>query len=244
MDMHQGQMCKIRRRSDGVDMGFYQKLRASDGKQRYYRVRVMEPSTAFIVPLDDNVVKTLESGEVDHKLDYSNTEYAGRPYEVSCILPAEVQARILLASSSPMEIENEIHNSVFAADLEQACRSVSRMRTNLQTRMRAYQEMVNQFNRYTEDLAELEERKKNLEDGEMISPVLYAYGKHTRDNREFCWRVPKKLENCIAVGDVAIGDTANGAAEFTVTRLERKNRLLPHKLVISVGAEENVYVPL
>lgn len=68
------------------------------------------------------------------------------------------------------------------------------------------------------------------------SPLFYyAYGKHTPEGAEYCWRIPDRLISSVHPGDEILVETATGIKSCTVTRIQKMPYYLSkHKLVVDI----------
>ena len=230
-DLHQGQLCKLSRKSDGIDMGVYAKIRNDDGKQVY--VKIFDDNKI----IDDQTYRSEESLIPCDRVDSGSgkSDMAERPYVVSLIVPASVYQRVVVLNSN-IDIDNEIKKSSVHIDIVNAKRDLSMKMVSIQRRMEAYNGLLEEIEEYKRSMSELELIESSVDS--TSNPVFtYVYGKHDENGAEYCWRVPFHMKDKILVGMKLIGNTSYGHQPFTVTRIERSNRLFPHKTVVSICDE-------
>ena len=225
MEMHQGQMCKLKRRSDGASIGLYLRLRATDGNQRYYRVPggVMGDEE-----MDDQMIAF---SDVDQSYGVK-IEMRERPYVISCIVPTELQVKALLVNPN-IDIGADVAKAAILSDIKREIDANSREIGHVKNQMRQYEALQAQADTLEAMQDELQKIIDDVNAGKSVS-FTYVYGVHPSSPKEFCWRVPADLVDRVRVGLEAVGDTQFGPKEFTITRIERMERLLPHRRMLSV----------
>lgn len=225
MDMHQGQMCKLTRREDGADIGLYIRLRSSDGAQRYYRVAggVGEGQV-----MGDQMIAY---GDVDTSCGMK-MDLRDKPYVISCVVPTEIQAKILLVNPT-MDVEAEVSREAILFDIQRELKTINTEKAKLDRQLEQYRVLREHADTLNEGVNELTSFMDAIKRGEVVK-ITYAYGVHPNSPNEFCWRVPEKFKELVEPGLRAIGDTTFGPKEFTITRIEQMERVLPHRLMLSV----------
>lgn len=229
MDMHQGQMCKLKRREDGADLGLYMRLRSSDGKQCYYRV------AGGVGEGQVYGDQTINLSDVD-VTNNNKPDMAARPYVVTLIIPTETQVKALIINPS-MDVAEAVTKESILSDIRREKKRIEVALKGFVKQMEAYKALEEQMDTLRLDAEELDDIVSQVERGEPVR-FTYAYGVHPMSQKEFCWRVPSRMTDRVAVGLVAVGDTVFGPKEFTITRIETMERLLPHSLLRSV---EKIY---
>lgn len=225
MDMHQGQMCKLRRRMDGADIGLYIRLRSSDGAQRYYRIA---GGAGVNQEMGDQMIAFSD-------VDATNNNRPGnmeRPYVVTCIVPSEIQAKVLMVNPN-VDVEAEVANSAVCFDISRERKTIEKQMANIERQMQGYRALQEQMESMKDAMSDLDNVEAMLEDGQPVR-FTYVFGRHPTSDKEFCWRLPTSFIGRVALGMRAVGDTAYGPKAFTVTRIEVMERLLPHRLLLSV----------
>lgn len=225
MDMHQGQMCKLKRREDSADIGLYIRLRSSDGQQRYYRVAGgVGEGQAY----GDQMINFSDVDSTNN----NKPEMASRPYVVTCIVPTEIQVKALMVNPS-MDVAAEVSRGAILFDIQREKKTIDNQIESLSKQMEAYRALEDQMGTLRFAAEELNNIMESVERGEKVN-ITYAYGVHPTSPKEFCWRVPSHMVDQVRAGLTAVGDTAFGPKEFTITRIETMERLLPHRLLLSV----------
>lgn len=231
-DLHQGQLCKLSRKSDDFDMGVYAKIRNDEGRQVY--VKIFGDNEI----IDDQTCKQAESLIPCDKVDTGSNkgDMAERPYTVSLIIPASAYQRIVVLNSK-IDIDSEIRKSSVYIDIDNARRDILSTMKYIESRMESYNVLREELDDCKRRMNELDLIDRSVDS--IPSPMFtYVYGKHSENGIEYCWRVPFHLENKILVGMKLIGNTTSrGKQPFTVTRIEHSNRLLKHQTVVSICDE-------
>lgn len=230
--MNQGQICMIKRRADGVDLGWFQKLRMEDGNIRFCMVRTTDQQ---ILNNDGNVCMPapIPDGEVDSS---GNNKNPAKPYVAYNFVPASVQiryTRFTADDSLGEDIQKSLTRSAIQAEIEKATAE--------------YERAIEAYNRKTAEatsadqarlkvlhgLSELESLKRSLDLG-CDTEFVYAYGVHESGGDTYCWRVPNGLEEAAVPGAVAIVDTKYGEQRAVITKIERSKEFVPHKAIVRI----------
>mgnify|MGYP004516459227 CR=1 FL=1 len=230
MDLHQGQLCKIKRKSDGEVMGIYAKLRSEDGKQAYYKLRRAGDDPSASAKTD-----ILACADVD--VSSGKAEMEARPYVVIGAVPSGMYARFVVLNPE-IDAEAEVDRASVYTDIALARAEAEHKAERLERKLERYNETKTELEKYRAELREMNQIEDAVKAGQALT-FSYAYGVHTPGGVEYCWRIPSRLEGTILVGMRVVGNTKHGEQEFTVTRVEHSNRLFSHQLVVAAAEEES-----
>lgn len=228
--MNQGQICKLKRRIDGEELGWFQRLRMDNGSIKFCKLNqsVNNPQTETFDTYDDGLV------------DSSGTnKYAGRPLEAFCIVPASAQVMCTVFAADD-DIDQRIARQVSIETMQRQLANLNAEFERAHATFRTVSQQASDAEHRRESLLrsvrDLEGRIRDARDGREVL-FSYAYGRHTDNGREFCWRIPDDMVESITPGASIIVETDRGHQTVTVTRVERLNEFIPHKLVVGLAPD-------
>lgn len=220
--MYQGQLCKIQAHENqdsafsemlGKDGGWFLKLKGENGKTKFHLV-------------DQSLGKemTIDPSMVDESLKNADTS---KPFYVVCVVPTNIQPLAL-------NVSPQMDTLVLKACIDSKLHIIEEMRNGTLKDLKVAQEKVK---RHEERVKELDEQADELLKILAMpnSYFMYAYGKHSANGQEFCWRIPHKLYGTVFAGSTAIAETQFGPEPVVITRVEKGSYLLNHKLIIAVS---------
>lgn len=216
--MYQGQMGWLKTRDNATGYedvsGWALKLRTDENRVLFY-----------LLGRDAGV----EADIVDDSL---GNKHPNRPYVITATVPARMQA---------------LHTFIDGVDLEKLVAmgdvsdALERIREEKKEKDKLVAKLGSDLKRADAALSALIAREKELNDSVLANQsggrieFRYAYGKHSADGKEFCWRIPYDLRESVKPGCTAIVETKFGHESCVITRVETLPQYLNHKMVISVA---------
>lgn len=220
--MKQGQLCKIQVHEGkdpifsemlGEDGGWFLKTKGSDHKV-VFRLVNGNRTTEMSIPMN----------LVDESLKNENPT---KPYYVVFVVPENLQPLVTMVSSQMdlMATQTCTESKVNALYAEKSI-AVTNLE-NAKKKMEFHEAHIKEIEHEIDDLCQI---------SAMYEPhFMYAYGKHSPDGQEYCWRIPFELYKSVCDGSTIVVNTKKGKDKAVVTKVEKSPYLLDHKLVISMG---------
>lgn len=219
--MKQGQICKIQAHEGrdplfsehiGEDGGWFLKAKGRDGKVMFHLVdgnRMIEMN----IPLN----------LVDESLKNENPT---KPYYVVFVIPENLQPLVTSVSSKMDSMATQTCAEAKVNSLYEAKAIATANLENAKKKVAFHEEHIKEIENEIDEFFKI---------SSMENPhFMYAYGKHSEDGQEYCWRIPFGLYDAVHVGSTITVKTKKGEDNAVVTRVEESPYLLDHKLVVSV----------
>ena len=220
--MKQGQICKIQVHEGqdplfsehiGKDGGWFLKAKGKNGKVMFHLVdwnRTMEMSS----PLD----------LVDESLKNENPT---KPYYVVFIVPENLQPLVTSISTKMDSMATQTCAEAKVNSLYEAKAIAATNLENAKKKVALHEARIKEIEHEIDELFKISAME--------VPHFMYAYGKHTEDGQEYCWRIPFELYKTIHAGSTIVVKTKKGEDKAVVTKVEKSPYLLDHKLVVSMA---------
>lgn len=212
--MKQGQICKIQAREGqdplfsehiGKDGGWFLKAKGRDGKVMFHLV---DGNRAIEMNIPLNLV--------DESLENENPT---KPYYVVFVIPDYVvfvipenlQPLVTSVSSKMDSMATQTCAEAKVNSLYEAKAIATANLENAKKKVAFHEEHIKEIENEIDELLKI---------SSMENPhFMYAYGKHSEDVQEYCWRIPFGLYDAVNVGSTIVVKAKNGEDNAVVTRV-------------------------